>query len=148
MGDIGDYWREAKEDSRQAERRRQRRDMKKADVIRRSGSPKPKTDDSYTMGEFYNDVKEAKRERKEGYQKNQMQGDLKWLRSFGFAIEEHNGGGHLTITVKTERGERLVDFWPQTGLWKVRDGRAEGRFVRNFVKYFRLGDGVRPPEFT
>jgi len=106
-----------------------------------------KANDNYTMGEFFNDQKAAKKERKESYQKSQMPGDIAWLKSFGFPIEEHNGGGHFVVKVKTERGERVVDFWPPTGLWKLREGRAEGRFVRNLVRYFRLGDGTRPPQF-
>src|ERR1700675_1981637 len=103
--------------------------------------------DNETMGEFFNGIREARREEKHKYQETQMRGDLAWLYSFGFTITEHNGGGHLLILVPTERGPRAVDFWPETGKWKVREGKAQGRFVRNIIKYFRLGDGVRPAKF-
>jgi hypothetical protein len=52
-----------------------------------------------------------------------------YLRSRGIEFSEHNNGAHLIVG----HNGLVVDFWPGTGLWIVRNGR-KGRGVRNLVR--------------
>jgi hypothetical protein len=61
------------------------------------------------------------------------------LQDHGVAFEVKNGGAHLIV-----KGDgSIVDFWPGTGLWLVRESKpvARGRGVFNLLK--RLGK-VKP----
>lgn len=46
----------------------------------------------------------------------------------------HNNGAHLVVTCK----DRVIDFWPGTGLWRTRckwPNPIEGQGVKKLIKY-------------
>lgn len=47
-----------------------------------------------------------------------------------------NNGYHLIITHR----ERTVDFWPSTGLWKVRNADIQSRGVKSLLEYLEDGN--------
>ena len=52
------------------------------------------------------------------------------LRDAGVQFLENNNGAHLIVTV----GEHVFDFWPGTGLWKMRGSTQQHRGVRGLLK--------------
>lgn len=91
------------------------------------------------MGELFNAMREEKRERKRAYQKNDLPRDLAMLKRLkNVSYEIKNGGEHYILTVTTDRGERMVDYWPSTGYWKVRDSKAKGARIHHLKRYFKL----------
>lgn len=52
------------------------------------------------------------------------------LRANNIEFESKNGGAHLIIVLPN----RLLDFWPGTGLWVDRKTKHSGRGVFNLVK--------------
>lgn len=98
-------------------------------------------DDSYTMGEFFNDRRAHQRERKAWHQDNTVPIDKTVLVELG--LEHHvegdgAGGEKFVIKVNSDYGPKIVDWWVSTGLWKVRNSKAEGYGLRRMVSYFRL----------
>ena len=77
--------------------------------------------------------------------RDQTRGDVAWLKSLA-PVEDN--GDHLTAKIKTDRGEKTVDYWLESGKWLVRENKANGVGVKHIVRYFRLGDGTRPAEFV
>lgn len=56
------------------------------------------------------------------------------LREAGVAFESKNGGAHLIV-----RGNgAVVDFWPGTGLWKVRGSTQQRRGIRKLLAWCRV----------
>jgi hypothetical protein len=53
------------------------------------------------------------------------------LMSKQVSFVNHNNGAHLVIC----HFDLMVDFWPATGLWKVRKSPKEGRGVFKLLKY-------------
>lgn len=49
----------------------------------------------------------------------------------GIKFEFKNNGTHLAI----KHLDQLIDFWPATGLWKVRNTPKESRGVFKLLKY-------------
>lgn len=91
------------------------------------------------MGDYFNAWKEHKREQKRRYQQHSMPRDLELLdRLEGVSYEIRNRGEHYMLTVETERGPVEVDYWPSTGRWRARQGKATGFGVRKIKNYYRL----------
>lgn len=53
------------------------------------------------------------------------------LDSKGYKYSSHNNGAHLIVACQNVE----IDFWPGTGLWKVRGGNKSGRGLFNLCKY-------------
>lgn len=49
----------------------------------------------------------------------------------GLPYRVHNGGAHIVVTAD----EWSVDFWPGTGLWKVREVGIQGRGIRTLISF-------------
>jgi len=56
------------------------------------------------------------------------------LKAAGLNFESRNGGVHLVVT----HNNTTVDFWPGTGLWRVRGTSEKHRGVKPLVKWFYL----------
>jgi len=57
------------------------------------------------------------------------------LRAAGLVFTSHNEGAHLVVQATQLEGVR-VDFWPGTGLWKVRGRLHQGRGVKPLIEWF------------
>ena len=91
------------------------------------------------LGEYYRDWKEHRKQKKAEYQQKELPDDFRLLHQLkGVTFEEKNGGEHFVLNITTDRGERLVDWWPSTGYWKVRQGKASGARLHHLQRYFKL----------
>ena len=93
------------------------------------------------MGDFWRDVKEARKEEKDKFQTEVLPNLLKLLDNYPKELkyEVKNGGEHYIVEVNTERGLQKADLWPSTGKWIVRNKKkTNGRGIKNLIKYFRL----------
>lgn len=91
---------------------------------------KTPTDDDDDIGSLYREWHEAKKEKRALNRKRSK--DL--LIKRGIRLDEHAGGVHLVIYHVD--GLRVYDFWPGTGLWKLRGGTATGRGVYNLLLHY------------
>lgn len=83
------------------------------------------------MGEIFNGMKEESQKRRA----DNRESSAKILNDNGISFESKNVGAHLIV-----RGHEItVDFWPGTGKWIVRNGKA-GRGVFNLLKL----EGLKP----
>ena len=88
------------------------------------------TNDDDDMGSLYREWHEAKKEKRALNRKYSR--DL--LIKRGIRLDSHNGGVHLVIHHVDMN--RVYDFWPGTGLWKLRGGEAKGRGVLNLLLHY------------
>lgn len=78
------------------------------------------------MGEMWNDIKAARQAKRASNRHDSAQ----ILRDAGVQFVERNQGAHLIVNM---RGH-TVDFWPGTGLWRMRGSTQKHRGVRNLLK--------------
>lgn len=97
------------------------------------------------MGDYWNDIKEYRKEQKDKYQNRYMNRDKDFLKSFmnqdklAFRIEDDGSGGEkYRIEIYTDRGQRTIFWWASTGLWKVVGGKAEGYGIYRLARYFQI----------
>lgn len=100
-------------------------------------------DDEGTLGDYWRDYREHKKERRDFHQENTTPKDKELLATLPntnvLRIEDDGSGGEkYVIEIFTDRGFRTVDWWTSTGLWRVRKGRGEGRGVFRLARYFKL----------
>lgn len=81
------------------------------------------------MGEFFNDWRKAKQEKKRS---NMKQSTLR-LQDAGIPFTVHNSGIHLVL----QKGADTIDFWPSTGLWWIRGHRNKCRGVKTLITYMK-----------
>ncbi len=98
------------------------------------------------MAEVFQAMRAHRRERKARYQAEELQGDLRLLDEFKVRKDIRNHGEHYILTITTDRGARVIDYWPSTGKWKVRGSRAAGYRVPNLLRYFKLGSTTQTEE--
>lgn len=80
------------------------------------------------MGEIFNGLRKIRQE-KRSCNKEQS---TELLKQSGINFKSHNAGVHLEILA----GNRVIDFWPSTGLWMVRGGsKYKHRGVRKLIEY-------------
>ena len=77
--------------------------------------------------EYWHDVREWARERREHHREKTLKKSLEALRKAGIKYETHNDGYHLII--RTSRG--AVNFYPTTGRY---NGTIAGYDVEDLVK--------------
>lgn len=84
------------------------------------------------MSEFAEDMAaltEYKRQKKASNTKN----STKLLTAAGIAFTSLNGGTHLRLMV----GNRPINFWPSTGLWRARGDFRNSRGVHNLIAFVK-----------
>ena len=91
------------------------------------------------IGDYWRDVKTALKEDSQRKRANNRDASAWNLTAAGIPFESKNGGAHLVVSA----AGLVVDFWPGTGLWVVRNTNERRRGVRSLIK--RLG-GRWPPQ--
>jgi len=90
------------------------------------------------MGDIFRSMKEYKQRQKAEYQKKYMASDVTKFCNSAKSVSENNHSTHFIGVFVTDRGERTVDYWPETGTWMVRNSKARGKGVHNLLKYLSL----------
>lgn len=80
------------------------------------------------MGELFNDLRAASKVKRA---QNRSFSAAK-LSDEDIRFDERNDGAHLIVYASDRK---TVDFWPGTGLWKVRGSYTEGRGVFKLITY-------------
>lgn len=88
-------------------------------------------DEGSTMGEYWNDVKGQLKERSMEKREKNRKSSATILRESNIKFEEKNNGAHLVVTHK----DKVVDFWPGTGLWHVRKSNVKRRGVFPMIRF-------------
>ena len=76
------------------------------------------------------DYREWNKSKQEKRAKNRDD-SAKILQDFGIKFEDKNMGAHLIIT----GNGKTIDFWPGTGLWKMRGSKQKYRGVHSLVAF-------------
>ena len=79
------------------------------------------------MADVFNDMRQAKKERRECNTKDSTQ----MLVGRGVQFQSNNGGAHLIV----HAGICKIDFWPSTGLWIVRGSKNRHGGVRKLIAF-------------
>lgn len=77
------------------------------------------------MSSFWRDVRDARQAKRS----SNREASPAQLVAAGITFTTHNGGAHLVVSA----ANKTIDFWPGTGLWKVRGTNREGRGVRHLI---------------
>ena len=86
------------------------------------------------MGAMWREHKAERAEKRAG----NRQHSAVLLREAGVGFSTRNDGAHLII----ERGGKIIDFWPGTGLWVVRGQQKRHRGVRSLIQSVAANDPV------
>lgn len=86
------------------------------------------------VGDYWNDVKEYYKEKKNLYRSGKMKEDISLVVNNSAHIEEKNGGEHLIVTA--ENG-RVIDYWPSTKRWISRRYKGKGYDTQSLVNYLK-----------
>lgn len=88
------------------------------------------------VGDMYKELQAASRVKRAANRQSSAQ----LLTDAGIDFDSKNGGAHLII----EADDNFIDFWPGTGLWKVRNDGRKGRGVKSLLDlYFAEFAGER-----
>ncbi|MDB4330462.1 hypothetical protein N9948_01940 [bacterium] len=93
------------------------------------------------MGELFNALKEEKKKQKEEFKSNKLPDLLSLLDGYPKQLSYivKNGGEHYIVTLNKSNDKRVVDLWPSTGKWIIRNKKkTKGNGIKNLLKYFRL----------
>lgn len=91
------------------------------------------------IGSLYREWHEAKKEKRARNRKDSK--DL--LIERGIRLDEHAGGVHLVV--HHVDGVQVYDFWPGTGLWKLRGSNQRGRGVFNLLRHYNRTTTIKEP---
>lgn len=89
------------------------------------------------MRETWRLFNDAKRRRRDKYQRDIMPKDLATLEKLDVTFKVLNEGEHIIIQAETERGSQTIDYWPATGKWIVR-GSGNGYGIPRLERYLHL----------
>ena len=104
-------------------------------------SPENSTTDE-TMADYWRDVKPAMHEASQQRRAANRLSSAEMLRANGVEFESKNDGAHLIVR---DCAGCVFDFWPGTGLWKMRGARLQRRGVRALLKIVRQKPSTTPP---
>ncbi|CAB3952831.1 hypothetical protein LMG6103_03576 [Achromobacter piechaudii] len=83
------------------------------------------------MGDFWRDVKPALKERSQQKRADNREQSARSLTDAGIQFLSRNAGAHLIVTGAS--GD-TYDFWPGTGLWRMRGSTKDHRGVRSLIR--------------
>ncbi len=83
------------------------------------------------MGEFWADVKPALKERSRQKRADNREQSARMLSAAGIQFQSKNDGTHLIVA--GYKGH-VYDFWPGTGLWRMRGSPTDHRGVRSLIR--------------
>lgn len=96
------------------------------------------------MGDMGDDFRALRKYRKEKRQSNLLN-STEILKSHNINFEEKNGGVHLII----RHNDKVLDFYPSTGLWWDRENRWPKRGVFPLLRYLGVKtQKTKPQQFT
>ncbi len=164
MGEIGNYWNEAREDSKHAERRRRCKGDLRGDpdhcddcggfhgigmlgqICSACTKKGQDGEDDDSIAADFRFLKEKRREQKRWHQENTAPSDKALLKEYGlpFSVESDGSGGErYLIEIRSDYGPKIIEWWVSTGLWKVRGSNAKGYGLYKMVRYFKLQEKNR-----
>ncbi len=146
MGEVGAYWKDAKEDSKHAERRRRlkgdiRGDPDHCDTCSAWHGIGMRGQDCAQCMEkrLYPERLEArKNSRNQTHPPQPSESDEGLLNRLGLEFKMEDDGSKYSIKVLSDYGPKVVDYWTDTSRWRVRGSKAEGFGLHKMVRYFRL----------
>ena len=83
------------------------------------------------MGDYWRDVKPALKERSQQKRADNREQSARLLTEAGIQFVTRNSGAHLIVTAANGR---TFDFWPGTGLWRMRGDPRDRRGVRSLIR--------------
>lgn len=83
------------------------------------------------ISETFKDLRQASQEKREHNRKY----STKLLSSRRIKFKVVNKGYHLIIL--NDQEENFIDFWPSTGLWKVRGTTERKRGIKSLLEYLK-----------
>jgi len=86
-----------------------------------------------TMTALYASKRQESRERRARHRA----ASPKLLDNEGLIYSTHNGNAHLVVHHPLQP-DVLVDFWPGTGLWSVRNTGFKSRGVKSLIHWFSI----------
>jgi len=87
------------------------------------------------IGETFKDLRQASQNKRE----HNRRYSTKVLSSKRIKFKIVNQGYHLIIE---ELPDDLIDFWPSTGLWKIRSTKKSNRGLKSLLEYIQ-NNGTR-----
>lgn len=96
--------------------------------------PKPAAEDLDDMSEFWRDFRLASQRKRAG---NRSAAHTTLLKS-GLDFISNNEGAHLIVTGVHKGKPTTVDYWPGTGLWRVRGETTRNYTIRNLLRYLEV----------
>lgn len=81
------------------------------------------------VSEMWRDYHAMKQKKK----RSNLAYSTKLLTDSGIEFVSHNMGIHLVIT----KQEKVIDFWPSTGLWWVRGNKKKSRGINQLIQFVR-----------
>ena len=90
------------------------------------------------MGDAFRAYKDYKREQKRKYQNEKMPKEMALMKGIAESLDSFNFGEHWVVNIKGNQGMEVVDWYPSTNKWKVRN-KGSGYGVGKLKKYL----GVR-----
>lgn len=88
------------------------------------------------MGNFEGGYKPPVKLRPEEYRARFLSKDRELLQRLPVRTTED--GDRYVIEIDTDRGLKTVDWYTESGDWKVRNGRGEGQGIYKMARYFQL----------
>ena len=86
--------------------------------------------------EMWREIRKERREKK----RNNRKSSTDILLENGIKFESKNNGVHLVIDTSNRRTRgKIIDFWPSTGKWIVRNGK-KGRGIRRLLELMENED--------
>jgi hypothetical protein len=83
------------------------------------------------MGDFWRDVKPAMKERSQQKRAGNREQSARSLTDAGIQFLSRNAGAHLIVI---GANGHTYDFWPGTGLWRMRGSTRDHRGVRSLIR--------------
>jgi len=83
------------------------------------------------MGEVFREMTRYKKAKR----KSNTCSSTKVLQDQGVDFESKNNGAHLIV----RRLDKVIDFWPSTGIWIDRATKTKKRGVFELLKYLKVG---------
>ena len=88
------------------------------------------------VNEMWREIRKERREKK----RNNRKSSTDILLENGIKFESKNNGVHLVIDTSNRRTRgKIIDFWPSTGKWIVRNGK-KGRGIRRLLELMENED--------
>jgi hypothetical protein len=86
-----------------------------------------------TEEEYWRDVKPVMIEASKQKRAQNREMSAKILTHVGISYESKNQGAHLILSA----GDKVINFWPGTGLWVIRGSKKQHRGIRHLIAHVK-----------